>query len=339
MDVYVHGFEWAIYAEQVMPAFERWLVSREEGAAYHLFKQTRCAREEEYLPAPMRRLRTWTRARDFVDSLPRGPHSRKEYAKLCSAEQFTSFSDRYLHSYIPQLYKSVPALRSVWGAIIEHYCIIQFADVSTPVGLAQAHLLEVESEQATRGEMIALLQDAGLDEMAAAFAGEGYAEHEQISDEENDADSDDDSAEDDPYAEEEQSRGPAGILIGQHPNTLRLRGWLASFSVRAMALFELLVCGRRRMPFGYDANDPYGAFHGYLTPGETWQFATSLLHAHPCSQAQAENDYRQFCVEQISNERPTARLIDEVLPEHARSLLYTARHAAAQGLGLICRTD
>lgn len=338
MDVYLHGFDWTVYAEQVMPALERWLVRREEGAAYHLFKQTRCALEEEYLPSPMRRLRTWTRAKDFVDGLPRGPHSRKEYAKLCSAEQFTSFSDRFLHNYTPQLYKTAPALRNVWGALVEQYCVAQFAGVSTPAGRGQAHLLEVESEQATHSEMIALLHDAGLGDMAVAFAEKTHAEQEQLHDKASSA-TGNDEAERDPYADKEQGGKPPGILIGQQVNTLRLRGWLAGLSVRAMALFELLACGRRLLPFGYDANDPYGAYYGYLTPGETWQFASSLLHARPCSQTQAENDYQQFCMEQIANALPSARLLDEVLPAYARDLLHAARHAAAQGLGLICVTD
>lgn len=335
MDVYLHGFNWTAYAEQVMPAFERWLVSKQEGAAYHLFGQTRCALEEDYLPAPMRRLRTWTRAKDFVEGLPRGPHSHKEYAKLCSAEQFTAFSDRYQHTYTPQLYRPAPALRSVWGAIVEQYCVVQFADVSTPAGRGQANLLEIENEQATRGEMLTLLREAGLGDVATTFAAEEGAAREQACVEAED----EDEPERDPYASEEQGGKPVGILIGQQPNTLRLRGWLASFSVRAMALFELLACGRRLMPFGCDANDPYGAYCGYLTPGETWQLASSLLHARPCSQSQAERDYQQFCTEHFADARPSARLIDEVLPERARALLYAARHAAAQGVGLICRMD
>src|SRR5580700_10860569 len=99
MTIHIHGFDWHVYAKQVMPAFARWFLERDETAIYQLFAQTRCAREEEFLPAPMQRMRVWLRAKEFVDSLPRGPHSRKEYTKLCSVEQFTALSDRYLHQY------------------------------------------------------------------------------------------------------------------------------------------------------------------------------------------------------------------------------------------------
>ena len=90
MAVQLHGFDWAIYAEQVMPAFEQWLIDGDENAALQLFEQTRCAYEERFLPDPMQRLRVWTRARAFAQTLPRGPYSRREYLKLCSAEQFTA---------------------------------------------------------------------------------------------------------------------------------------------------------------------------------------------------------------------------------------------------------
>ncbi len=89
MIVQVHGFDWTIYAERVMPAFARWLIDKDETAIYQLFERTRCSLEEQFLPEPMQRLRVWRRASTFVDALPRGPHSRREYVKLCSAEQFT----------------------------------------------------------------------------------------------------------------------------------------------------------------------------------------------------------------------------------------------------------
>src|SRR2546426_4398378 len=123
MAVQIHGFDWAVYAERVMPAFAPWLMDGDERAVYELFKQTRCAREEAFLPEPMKRLSAWARAETFVDGLPRGPHSLREYAKLCSVEQFTALSDSYLHCHAPHLYQNSDALRIIWGAIIEEYCL------------------------------------------------------------------------------------------------------------------------------------------------------------------------------------------------------------------------
>ncbi len=331
MDIYLHGFNWSAYAEQIMPAFERWLLERDGSAILALYAKTRCALEEEYLPKPMQRIRTWIRAKEFVDALPRGPHSRVEYARLCSAEQFTSFSDRYLHQYTPQLYQQSPPLRTMWGALIEAHCLVQL-------------YAEAANEQTTRGDVIALLHDVGLSDVASEV-GERAAEtaltHAALPVDAapvNAERAEQDTREPDPYDSEQESK-PAGILLGQQANMLRLRGWLATISVRAMALFELLACGRRCMPFGYDANDPYGACYGYLTPGETWQLALALHDAHAYNQAQAEQDYQQFCMEQIAKAFPAARLLDEVLPEHTRELLRAVRRAAMQGLGLIVVTD
>ena len=327
MDIYLHGFDWPVYAEQIMPAFERWLIDKDESGVLALYAKTRCAAEEEYLPKPMQRIRTWLRAKEFVDSLPRGPHSRVEYARLCSAEQFTSFSDRFLNQYTPQLYQQSPTLRTVWGALIETNCLAQLY-AEDEEGNAESG-----SEQATRGEVIMLLHDAGLDDVARAEFGEQPVETAAPP---TDAANDNDI---DPYAGGDLGGKPAGILLGQQVNALRLRGWLATISVRAMALFELLAGGRRRMPFGYDANDPYGAYYGYLTPTETWQLALALHDAHPYSQAQAERDYQLFCMERITDAQPAARLLDEVLPEHTRALLRSVRRAAMLGLGLIVATD
>ena len=69
MAVQLHGFDWRVYAEQVMPAFEQWLIEGDEIAALQLFEQTRCAYEERFLPDPMQRLRVWTRARAFAQTL------------------------------------------------------------------------------------------------------------------------------------------------------------------------------------------------------------------------------------------------------------------------------
>jgi len=324
MDVYLHGFDWSVYTEQIMPAFERWLIDKDENSVLALYAKTRCAAEEEYLPKPMQRIRTWLRAKEFVDSLPRGPHSRVEYARLCSAEQFTSFSDRYLNQYTPQLYQQSPTLRTLWGALVETNCLAQL--------YAEDEQARAESEQTTRGDVILLLHDAGLDDVTR----EEFSEHPA---ETAASDTPVNGHEIDPYASNELGSKPAGILLGQQINTLRLRGWLASVSVRAMALFELLACGRRRMPFGYDANDPYGAYYGYLTPTETWQLALALHDAHPYNQALAERDYQLFCMERVTAAQPAARLLDEVLPEQTRELLRSVRRAAMLGLGLIVATD
>ena len=45
MIVQVHGFDWTIYAERIMPAFARWLIDKDETAIYQLFERTRCALE------------------------------------------------------------------------------------------------------------------------------------------------------------------------------------------------------------------------------------------------------------------------------------------------------
>ncbi|WP_151757053.1 hypothetical protein [Dictyobacter vulcani] len=126
----------------------------------------------------------------------------------------------------------------------------------------------------------------------------------------------------------------SGIEIGSHPATLHLRGWLAGISVRAMALFELLACGRRRMPFGYRPGEPYEDYIGYLTPDETRQLASCLEHAQPPDPARARQDYALFRLQQRSVQN--ARTIDEVLPEHAASFLQIVQQATQYDLGLLC---
>ena len=171
MIVQVHGFDWTIYAERVMPAFARWLIDKDQTAIYQLFEQTRCSLEEQFLPEPMQRLRVWRRASTFVDALPRGPHSRREYVKLCSAEQFTLLGDHYLHHHTPHLYQQSPALRTVWGAIIEEYCLPWFYTPDTEIGAEQVASATGESEenaQTVRSELVSLLHAAGLAELNAS---------------------------------------------------------------------------------------------------------------------------------------------------------------------------
>ncbi len=351
MEIYLHGFDWTTYAEQVMPAFGRWFIQRDESAIHELFMKTRCALEERYLPAPMQKLRTWLRAKDFVDGLPRGPHSRKEYAKLCSAEEFTAFSDRYFHHYAPHLYQNPTALRVMWGAIIEHYCLPWLHNESPALDEAPSipnDMIEGEQEQTEHREVIALLHDAGLGDIAPTEA-QVIAQPTGIAPIDtppntSGAPTGITPTEPDPYTGEdgEPIAIPKGIFIGQQPNTLCLRGWLASISVRAMVLFEFLACGRRRMPFGYQAGEPFGSYYGYLTPVETWQLALALRSANPPGQATAEQDYQRFCqqeTEQTPHMGELPRLVDEVLPTHAHDFLKAVRRAAVQGLGLICSVE
>ena len=361
MSVQVYCFDWAVYAKRVMPAFARWLIEGDEQPVYSLFVRTRCAQEEQFLPDPMQRLRLWPRAKAFVDAIPRGQHSRKEYAKLCSATHFTALSDRYLHHYTPHLYQNSPALRAIWGAIIETYCLPWLPEAGAAdefAGLAYESAIE---QEAIRGELISLLQDAGLPELAHEVSeqatgierfeweplDENDAPPESVSEGSStvspltlaeaasttaDADTNYDIYED----EEEEVNKPKGVFIGRHPNTLHLRGWLAGYSVRSLALFEYLALGRRRMPFGYEPGEPFGGYCGYLTPVEVDEFANSLTAAQPPSQAEAEEDYKRFC--QQETEEPL-RLPDEVQPAYAHEFLQVIRRAALYNVGLICSVE
>lgn len=352
MVVQVHAFDWTSYSERVMPAFSQWLLDGDESAARKLFEQTRCAYEERFLPDPMQRLRVWPRARAFTQTLPRGPYSRREYQKLCSAEHFTALSDRYLYKYAPQLYQHSDALRSVWGAIVETFCL-PWAHLADPDALQAGGLFDVlhagSTESVARHDLVALLQQAGLHELAREIDGLP-APVEQGESARNTplvsmdmpprspaADAEDAETSGD---EEEVVIAARGIPIGHPPNMLHLRGWLAGISVRAMALFEYLACGRRAMPFGFEAGEPFGAFSGYLTPDETWNLALALDGVLPPAQDEAEEDYLRF---RHQSQPPSAaralRLVDEVLPLHAADLLRATRNAAAQGFGLICSVE
>ena len=341
MIVHVHGFDWGVYAGRVMPAFERWLTNKDETAIYQLFERTSCNLEEQFLPDPMQRLRVWPRAKTFVDALPRGPHSRREYTKLCSAEQFTALSDRYLHNHTPHLYQNSPAVRTVWGAILEEYCL-PWQRASGQEQHPELVLGEADaSEQTIRSELVSLLQAAGLPELAREV-GEQTAEVERfewepVPREESVADNDEEF---DLYAGEENADAtkPKGIMIGNSANTLRLRGWLAGISLRAMVLFEYLACGRRRMPFGYEPGEPFGEYCGYLTPDEVGQMAMILRDVKPPSQSEVEKDRKSFHEQQTSG-NDQWRLIDEVLPANTYELLTAVRRATQQGLGLICSVD
>ena len=356
MVVQVHGFDWVVYAERVMPAFGQWLLDGHEQDIRELYEQTRCAYEEQFLPEAMQRLRVWPRARAFLQTLPHGPYSRREYSKLCSAQQYTALSDRFLYRHAPQLYQHSNALRSIWGAVIESFCL-PWASNPSPLEQAQqslsegAHYSETQAqahslspvESVARGEIISLLVEAGLGELAHAVEASATIERcEWNADQPHDVkpEEGDHALEPTPPDESDAEIVVAsdGILIGQPSNLLHLRGWLAGISVRAMALFEYLACGRRLMPFGYEPGEPYGAFCGYLTPEEVWHLAACLESVTPPDQEAAEEDFLNFRYQSYGIP-PAFRLIDEVLPRHAAGLLFAIRKASQQGIGLIASME
>ena len=356
MAVQLHAFNWEVYTERVMPAFEEWLIEGDEVAVQQLFEQTRCALEERFLPDSVDRLRVWPRARALAQTLPRGPYSRREYHKLCSAEHFTALSDRYLYRHAPQLYQQSDALRSVWGAIIETFCLPwakpeqQVARVS-PVHAA-APKQHAEDEGLAHGEVISFLQSVGLNELAQSYsaklaelehleqtqASPAWTEEPAAPPENELAVPETPSPEEEGEEEEEIIVAARGITIGDAPNLLHIRGWLASISVRAMALFEFLACGRRSMPFGFEAGEPFGAFAGYLTPDEVALLADSLEGILAPDQLDAEEDHITFRYQNYA--LPSSyRLVDEVLPTHATRLLEAIQKAATEGFGLICSVE
>jgi len=317
----IFGFNWEVYAQTVMPAFARWLVEHDEGPIQQLYQRTRSAREEHMLPAVLRQIQSYARARMVVLQLPQTVHASQEYRSLCSAEQFTAQSDRYSNPHCPQLLSQNPgALRAVWGALVEEYCISQLA-------------LSNDASPASRNDP----------------STEPIQDNDALRFDNNDDEIDDMSR----YA------GPAGVELGRHPSFLSLRGWLATISVRAMALFELLACGRRQVPFGYSRHEPFETFIGYLTPLEV-EHLTRCLHnvqlsdlqlliehrqllTHGCNEAATSSSTQQPCKEasfEIEQADATENLSlpDEVPPVYARDFTRAVRAAASQGLGLICNT-
>ncbi|HEY6540043.1 MAG TPA: hypothetical protein VIZ18_03860 [Ktedonobacteraceae bacterium] len=354
MAVQLHAFNWEVYTERVMPAFEEWLIESDEGTAQQLFEQTRCAFEERFLPETVQRLRVWPRARAFARTLPRGPYSRREYHKLCSAEHFTALSDRYLYKHAPQLYQQSDALRSVWGAIVETFCLPwakseQQATNISPAS-ATAPRQHAEEDALAHGEVISFLQAAGLNELAQSYSAQ-LSELEALTQiqvgpietEELVAPPDNEQTEPETATAEEEEEteiivAARGVSIGDAPNLLHMRGWLAGISVRAMALFEFLACGRRSMPFGFEAGEPFGAFAGYLTPDEVALLATSLEGVLAPDDVDAEEDHITFRYQHYA--LPASyRLVDEVLPTHAAGLLEAIQKAASEGYGLICSVE
>ncbi len=320
----IYGFDWEIYSGQIMPAFSRWLVHEDESEIYQLYIHARIAREEQFTPAIKHFPRIWLRARAFVKRLPRGSHTRCEYQLLCDAHSFTELSDLYVYRHPPRLYRDSEALRILWHALVEHYCRPWFTLPGdyNPSGTG-AEAAVFDEQHISHGELISLLQSAGLHELANNIE----AQSATTADLDNGIWSEGLN-----YASAPDAQG---IQIGHHPTTLHLRGWLASISVRAMALFELLACGRRSMPFGYRAGCPYENYVGYLTPDEVQQLAISLhdvdapeITQHPYHDASSQ--LRR--VTGITG----FRMIDEILPTHADPFLKVVRMAAQYHLGLLC---
>lgn len=346
MLIQIYGFHWDTYAQRIMPIFSNWITEAEETEARQLYNQTRCAQEEGILPPTMKRLQSWSRAKTFVHQLPRGPYAYREYQKLCQAEQFTDLSDRYLYHHPPQLPQQSDALRAVWGAIIEEFCLAPYLliseDTKPDIELAE---VSQDSPATARGELVELLHEAGFNDLAQevrSVSTEPLVTLAQTEILENTGELREESEfpalDEEEIAEASRNIGPEGIELGRYPSTLHLRGWLSTISIRAMALFELLACGRRCMPFGYRAGEPFESFIGYLTPDEVWHLALCLRNVQAPARADAEEEYRQFRQIQATQTDPF-RMIDEIAPTHAHIFIKAVRAAASQGLGLICRIE
>lgn len=324
MMVHMHGFDWETYTLNVMPVFADWLTEGNEATVYQMYQQTRCYREERFVPETMQHLCAWPRAQAFIKRLPRGPHTRSEYHLLCDAERFTALSDAYAQRHPPQLYQHNEAVRIIWGAIVEEYCLLSPFFPTESTTTSDDIAITREEEEALHHEVASLLHLAGLSKLVQ----EAYENQEAAGEEKQESE----LATPLEYAEEAE---PQGIELGRLPAPLHLRGWLAMQSVRAMALFEFLACGRRSMPFGYRAGEPYEAFIGYLTPQEVRQLALSahdLQPPHPVKAREDHLDYRR----QRNDPAGAFRLIDEVSPTHAEPFLIAVNFAAQQGAGLIC---
>lgn len=329
--VHIHGFDWETYILNVMPVFADWLTQGDETAVYQMYQQTRCYREERVVPEALQHLCAWPRAQAFIKRLPRGPHTQREYQLLCDAERFTALSDSYAQRHPPQLYQNNEAVRIIWGAIVEEYCLLSPFFPATDTATPDVTLISQEEEEALRHEVVSLLHAAGLSRLVQ----EAYEQEEQALSNQESAGEDAHPPELPASLEYADEVEPTGIELGRLPAPLHLRGWLATKSVRAMALFELLACGRRRMPFGYRAGEPYEAFIGYLTPQEVQQLAGSTHDLQPPHPVQARKDllaYRRQRDDPIG----AFRLIDEVSPTHAKAFLMAVNLAAQQGAGLIC---
>ena len=233
--IHIHGFDWAFYAKTVMPAFARWLIGDDEQEIYQLYSGTLHALEERFVPETMQPLCAWPRACDFVHQLPRGPFARREYQKLCVAEQFLLLSDRYVYRHPPRLYRESEALRTIWGATIQQYCLPWQQSIQEVREVYPAEQTALSNEfPMARTELLDLLQTAGLNELVEEV-NEYISTREKEKSPQTLADTPEEPVEDE---DGRGSGGPRGIFIGQHPMTLHLRGWLGTQSIRTMVLFE-----------------------------------------------------------------------------------------------------
>lgn len=330
MIVHIHGFDWETYTLNVMPVFADWLTEGSETAVYQMYQQTRCYREERFVPEAMQHLCAWPRAQAFIKRLPRGPHTRREYHLLCDAERFTALSDTYVQRHPPQLYQQNEAVRSIWGAIVEEYCLLSPFFPAESTTTADDTAISQEEQEALHHEVVSLLHSAGLSRLVQ----EAYEQEQTLSGQEN-AEQEEQLTELATALEYTEEVEPLGIELGRLPAPLHLRGWLATKSVRAMALFEFLACGRRTMPFGYRAGEPYEAFIGYLMPQEVQQLALSIQNLQPPHPVKAREDYLAYR-RQRNDPAGAFHLIDEVSPTHAEAFLIAVNFAAQQGAGLIC---
>ncbi len=233
------------------------------------------------------------------------------------------------------------ALRSVWGAIVEQFCLPWFhlsssqTEEEDPSLEPQAQALTTRADDALetdRNELISLLHSAGLDTLIQHVSKDVTSEKHDIIEQLASHIQDKEVI---PLDDDDTGDAPRGIIIGRQPMTLHMRGWLSTISIRTMVLFEFLACGRRAMPFGYHAGEPFEGYIGYLTPDEIWQMALLLGDIEPPDPTQAQEDARNFH-DTLSVEWDEFRLIDEILPQHATELLQAIHNAAHQGLGLIC---
>jgi hypothetical protein len=321
----IYGFDWKAYSGLVMPAFSRWLIEGDETTLKQLFEHTRCAREEQFIPTAMQLSCAWPRAQAVIKRLHHSEQADKEYHLLCSAEQFTAQSDSYVYRHPPQLRTQAEAIRIIWGTVLEEYCLswLILATDNEPEKDTTA-LDSVLEQKRDQLELDLLFQSPRFHELARALREKDSASLEQ------DVISSYDGEEDNSGSSEYR-----GIEIGRHPMTLHLRGWLATHSVRAMALFELLASGRRCMPFGSRTGELYQSYIGYLTPDEVQQLAACLRYETAPDPVEAATDYKRF-LRQQEEPRHEFRMIDEVMPIYADVFIRVVRMATQYGLGLIC---
>lgn len=356
--IQVHNFDWEVYSENIMPAFEQWLVKGDETAVQDLFAQTRCALEEQFLPSLIRKLSIWPRACSFIASLPRGPHSLREYHQICSARQFTNLSDRYLHHHAPRLYQESDALRTIWGALVEEYCISWYPSIEEEESAgSKPSRPPAAGDEMIQSELLQLLQSAGLDSIAKQVHQPGIHVERiewdstpynflvgELAEESSHNEQHPDKLAAADFAEEEeidfsQAKQPKeGIVLGNQTDLLQLRGWLAGISLRVLVLFELLAFGRRCMPFGYNLGEPFGAYIGYLTPDEVCLLERGLQNVEPPRPQRMRRAYQKSREAEGTRPEPY-RFVDEISPAYAGEFLNVVRISAYQKRGLICETD